>query len=367
MTRDRLLELMRRCDGILKLRPEYVHRFYPDLNRLNQARLKRSPRQFIPERWIGSSVRAVNPPPIPSGGISMLANAPEPMALRDAIRGLPLEMLGERVVAAHGAEFRVLVKVLDPGEPIVFHLHATDAQLRRMPRHFPGHRFGKDEAYYFLDGIPKGSMPYTHVGLYDGVTRRELIEAVRRGPEHALELSPSIYQEYETGFFVPAGVPHRPGTALTLEIQQPSDVYTLLETHAGGKAMSPRQIHPGFRSLDDAFALIDLPVSRQVGRLSANRLAPRVDRRTAGGEIATIFPREICGKFAGRRLRVAGTLTYREPSPMVLWVWRGRGKLNGRAIRAGDEFFVAHSAAAGGVELRSTGSSPLELFSFLPA
>ena len=42
MTRDRLLELMRRCDGILKLRPEYVHRFYPDLNRLNQARLKRS-------------------------------------------------------------------------------------------------------------------------------------------------------------------------------------------------------------------------------------------------------------------------------------------------------------------------------------
>jgi mannose-6-phosphate isomerase class I len=298
--------------------------------------------------------------------MSMLADAPEPTSLRDAIRAMPSQMLGERVAAAHGAEFRVLVKILDPGEPIVFHLHATDAQLRRMPRHFPGHRFGKDEAYYFLDGVPKGPMPYTHAGLRAGVTRRDLIEAVRRGPEHALELSPSIYQEYETGFLVPAGVPHRPGTALTLEIQQPSDVYTLLETHAGGKPMSPRQIHPGFRSLDEAFTLVEMETSRAVGQLHDYRLRPEAIRRTSGGEIATIFPAERCRKFAGRRIRVTRSLIYRESSPIVLFVWRGRGKMRGRAIRAGDEFFVTRDTAASGVPLENAGDGPLELFSFFP-
>ena len=85
----------------------------------------------------------------------------------------------------------MLVKILDPGQPIPFHLHATDAQVKRSPRRFHGHRFGKDEAYYFLDA-PKGPQPYTHVGLYGGVTRAQLSQALRHGPERALELSPCI-------------------------------------------------------------------------------------------------------------------------------------------------------------------------------
>lgn len=360
-----LEELIDRQNGVLKLKPTFVHRFYPDLNRLGQKRLKRSARQFIPERWIGSSVEAINPPPIPSGGLSMLDGVDRPIPLRDAIRRAPQQLLGPEVAVAHGAEFRVLVKILDPGEPIVFHLHATDRQVKSMPRNFRGHRFGKDEAYYFLDA-PKGPQPYTHAGLHAGVTRKDLVEAVRAGPQHALELSPSFYQAYDTGFFVPAGVPHRPGTALTLEIQQPSDVYTLLETHAGGKAMPPRQIHPGFKSLDEAFKLVDLRLSQAVGTMEGNRLLPRVESRTPGGEIATIFPAEICGKFAGRRLRVVGAMTYREPAPLVLWVWKGRGTINDRRVSAGDECFVTHDTARAGLNVRNTGAQPLEAFTFFP-
>jgi mannose-6-phosphate isomerase class I len=289
----------------------------------------------------------------------------QPVSLRDAIRAQPELTLGPQVAAAHGAEFRVLVKILDPGEPVVFHLHATDRQVRSMPRNFRGHRFGKDEAYYFL-GAAKGPMPYTHAGLHAGVTRREVAEAVRRGPQHALELSPSFYQAYETGFFVPAGVPHRPGTALTLEIQQPSDVYTLLETRSGGAEMSPQQIHPGFKSMDEAFKLVDLPLSQQVGTLQRNRLLPRVESRTSGGEVATIFPPDVCRTFAGRRIRVTRSFTYRETSPLVLWVFRGRGTINGRGIRAADELFVTHAAAAAGLTLRCTSGEPLEAFTFFP-
>src|SRR3954468_14266408 len=310
LNKSQLKELINRRGGVLKLAPTFVHRFYLDFNRLGQGNLKRSAKQSIPERWIGSSVEAINPPPIPSGGLSMLADDPT-TSLRDAIKASPRETIGEDLLARHGAEFRVLVKILDPGEPIVFHLHATDEQVKRLPKNFCGHRFGKDEAYYFLEA-PKGPLPYTHVGLHEGVTERELIEAVTRGRDYALELSPVLYQQFETGFFVPAGIPHSPGTALTLEIQQPSDVYTLLETRAAGKEMSPQQIHPGFKSLDDAFQLIDLKLSKRVGRLEENRLAPQPVTSGRGGEIAWIFPVEKCRKFAGKRIRVSSSLSYRE-------------------------------------------------------
>ena len=279
--KQKIKELLNRREGILKLKPTYVPRFYRDFDRLGQKKLRTRAVSNIPERWIGSSVEAINPPPLPRGGLSMLVDLPS-VSLRDAIGAAPTEMLGAELLARHGAEFRVLVKVLDPGEPIPFHIHATDAQVRRLPRHFRGHRFGKDEAYYFLQA-PKGPLPYTHVGLYPGVTRLNVLEAVNKGRDHALELSPAIYQEYEGGFFLPAGVPHSPGTALTLEIQQPSDVYTLLETHAAGKQMSPQQIHPGFRSLDESMQLIDLKLSERVGKLEGFRLTPQIVPSSPGG------------------------------------------------------------------------------------
>jgi hypothetical protein len=359
-------ELLLRFNGILKLQPEFVHRFYPDLGRMGQKRLKRGASQWIPERWIGSSTHAINAPSIPSGGLSMLAGARRPIALRDAVRAAPEQMLGPDLLAAHGTEFRVLVKILDPAEAIVFHLHATDKQVRRMPTNFRGHRFGKDEAYYFLDGVPKGPTPYTHVGLHEGVTRRELIDAVKRGREHALELSPCVHQEYETGFFVPAGVPHRPGTALTLEVQQPADVNTFLETHAGGRRRPPSELHPGFKSLEDALALVEMEESVNVGRLTNYRLTPRVEHGGNGGEVATIFPPEVCRKFGGRRLRVTRSLTHRANTPYVLWVWKGVGTINGVRARAGDEFFVAHEAARRGVEVCSTSDESFEAFTFFP-
>src|SRR5712671_6885031 len=111
-----LQESINRQGGVLKLRPAYVRRFYPDLNRLGQAKLKTSARQSIPERWIGSSIQAINPPAIPGGGLSFLDLRSGKISLPGAIRKMPLEMIGEWLLRKHGPEFRVLVKVLDPAE-----------------------------------------------------------------------------------------------------------------------------------------------------------------------------------------------------------------------------------------------------------
>ena len=160
--------------------------------------------------------------------------------------------------------------------------------------------------------------------------------------------------------------PHSPGTALTLEIQQPSDVYTLLETRSAGKEMSPQQIHPGFKSLEEAFELIDFKLSEKVGKIEPNRLTPSVIRSDRAGEIAWIFPPQLCRKFAGKRLRLSTNLTYSERSAISMLIWKGRGKLNGKPIRAGDEFFITSAAASTGVELHCSGEEPLEAFSFFP-
>src|SRR3972149_4120697 len=96
-----------------------------------------------------------------------------------------LERRGERILGGeyfkgYGPDFPLLIKILDPGEAIVFHFHAQDADILRYRERFPGQRWGKDEADYFLSA-PQGPVPYTHVGLYPGGTRRVLGAAGERG------------------------------------------------------------------------------------------------------------------------------------------------------------------------------------------
>jgi hypothetical protein len=269
----------------------------------------------------------------------------------------------------------VLSKILDPYEPIVFHIHARDSDVLRHPEYFPGHRFGKDEAYYFLDR-PKGMVHYTHVGLTPGVTREELIRAVRMGKDHALELSPVINQRFGEGFFVPSGVPHRPGTALTLEIQQPSDVYTLLEDTAGGKKMSPDQMHPGFPDLDTAYQFIDMEAAQDPDILERYRLEPTpTGRGTGEGEEHWIFPPTVSRKFSGTRVRVpaGGAFECQEDAPYAMLVWKGTARVTlgsgtaGQELRTGDEAYVSHSTATLPHRYQATGSEGLELFKFFPA
>jgi mannose-6-phosphate isomerase class I len=370
----RLETWIEQCRGVLRLKPTYVRRFYQDGGRLGLADQAGGTYQpdsglWVPERWIASTVTAANLHPIEGEGLSFLDMPGEPVSLKEALEALGPGLLGEAIVKSCGPEFRVLSKILDPYEPIVFHIHARDADVRSHPEYFPGHRFGKDEAYYFLER-PKGMVHYTHAGLRPGVTREELIRAVRKGRDYALELSPVMNQFYGQGFFVPSGVPHRPGTALTLEIQQPSDVYTLLEDTAGGKRMAPEQIHPGFPDVDTAYQFIDMETAQDPQILERYRLVPTPAPGSAGqGEEHWIFPPTISRKFSGKRLRVpaGGIYESQETAPYALLVWQGEARLQGQLLGQGDEAFVSHSTAAARHRFEATGSEGLELFKFFPA
>lgn len=353
--------------GLLVFRPTYVRRLYVDGGRLAARRRVGSPgsrvRMWRPERWIASTVLARNPLPLSGEGLSALHIPGRHITFRQALRWRAERILGEARAAAYGRDFPVLTKILDPGEPIVFHVHATDADVARLRARFPGQRWGKDEAYYFLPART-GPVPYTHVGLRAGVTAEVLAEAIERGT--ALDLSPVFHQRIGEGFYVPAGIPHRPGTALTLEIQQPSDVYTLLERRWGQRRLSTRQMHPGFPTLREALRLIDYAASTDPRLLDRCKLTPEpvTDTQARGGEEAWIFPPRL-RRFSGKRLVVRTRFESRESGPYVLLVWRGRGRLLGRLLRPGTEALVTAEAATR-PHLYEADDGPLELFKLLP-
>jgi len=362
---DRLL-----AGGFLPLRPTYVRRLYPDGGRLPIAHRPGGTyiarwRMWRPERWIGSTVPARNPQRIVDEGISRLdvpgLDLPLPVALQLRAR----EILGPRHYAAYGPDFPVLVKILDPGQTIGFHFHARDVDVWKYPRRFGGQRFGKDEAYYFLDA-PRGPIPYTHVGLLPETTQRDLADAIAEGGGRVLELSPVIHQKIGAGFFVPAGVPHRPGTALTLEVQQPSDVSTMLERVSAGRVLSEREMHPGFASLRDALAFIDYATATDPTLVRRCGLTPEPvrERPSRGGQEEWIFPPRF-RKFSGKRLVVHTKVESHEDGPYLTLVWRGRGRINGARIRAGGEFLVIADVATRGHVYEAVGG-PMEIFKIFP-
>ena len=248
----------------------------------------------------------------------------------------------------------MLLKLLDARYPIPFHVHADDRYVSAHPKVYPRERFGKDEAYYFLDA-PKGDCPYTHLGLYPGVTPKDVLSAMRRGTDYVIELSPGALQRFGEGFITRGGLLHRPGTALTLEIQQPSDVYTMFQTDFGGQPLPPAAMHPGFDCPEDAMAVVNWEENLKPNLLETARpeAAPRcaADRRRAG---KLDLPPGRQPKIQ-RHAPDGGILDDAQAQPTVpAFCLRGQGTLDGRAIEGGggppgkaDEFFIGAQAARG--------------------
>lgn len=362
-----------RVGDILQLKPQLVGRFYGDLNRLGQRPPGSArPDYYQPERWIGSSTAASNPPQIPGGGVSecpQLGGAP----LRDILldQALGPRLLGANRYQAHGGTFRVLIKLLDAVCPIPFHVHADDAFVQANPKVYPAEQFGKAEAYHFLDAR-KGDCPYTHVGLHAGVTAKDVVNAMKRGTDHVMELSPGALQCVGEGWFVEGGMLHRPGTALTLEIQQPSDVYTMFQTDFGGELLPRAVLHPGFDSIEAAAeAVVNWNRNLRPNLIEQTRLTP-----TPAGQDGCewIYPPDVTDHFSGQRLTIASSLKFEAADPFVAFVWRGKGKMNGTPIAGGggpigeaDEFFVGIDAAKRGVEWVNDGDEPLVVFALFAA
>src|SRR5262249_46596093 len=129
-------------------------------------------------------------------------------------------------------------------------------------------------------------------------------------------------------------------------------------------------IHPGFPDLDTAYQFIDMEAAQDPALLERYRLLSTPAEDGAGdGTEDWIFPPAISAKFSGKRLRVppGGTYESREKAPYALLGGKGEVRLQGQALRRGDEAFVIQKTASAAHRFEATGEKPLELFKFFPA
>lgn len=342
-----------RNDGVLRLSPAFVARtFYPGLGRLGVKRYRVGRRGWICERWIASCVEAENVYKVKDEGLSFVAfaRAKARLSLREALELNPSRMLGDNYAKAHDNKFGVLTKVLDIGSPIPWHVHARDEDAMKY-----WNSRGKEEAYYFLDEPNRGPLPYSHLGVHPYVTRDDVLPLLKKwSDDKVLDLSPAYRLNPGEGFHVFAGIPHAPGTALTLEIQQESDVYNVLQAYCGGKILPKDLLLRGLPSEEAVLDLVDWERASDPQFYRKYHTVPeKVEGGEGGGEGTEywILNPNRTRLFSGKELRIPpkGSFETKENGAYAAFVWRGRGKFGKLSVKAGapgmDELFVSYEAA----------------------
>lgn len=372
-------EALKKGDGILRLAPNWVPRSFC----IPGKRLKLHPDDYyafgahrggIDERWFASTTKADNgPETLEDEGLSYIAafdgNDTRKVLLRDAIEAIGDEILGQEIMTAHGG-WTMYSKFFDNLEPLPHHLHHTDEKAALV-----GMR-GKPEAYYFPKQLnnKRGYFPYTFFGLNPGVTPEEVrrtLERWHKGDNGILELSRAYKLVPGTGWDVPPGLLHAPGSFLTYEPQRASDVFAMFQSIVWD-AYTPwdllvKNVPDDKRNdLDFIMSLIDWELNVDPD-LYANRYTPPkpVDDPAAMGEdgYQEMWITYKSDYFSAKELTVlpGRSVSIKDDAAYGAIVIQGHGTIGPLStsspamIRFGrmteDEFFVSAQAAKNGVTI----------------
>lgn len=222
--------------GILRLAPAWVPRafcrpgrrikLYPDdYYRLGLAR------GAIDERWIASTTHADNGPGTPDDeGLSYAVSADgrDAVLLSDMVADLGADLVGADLWTKYH-RWPAYTKFFDNLGPLPHHIHHTDEIAARVGM------AGKPEMYFYPAQMNAfgGEFPFTFFGLRPETTREELETSLRnfpKGDNRILDLSMAYKLVPDTGWDVPAGVLHAPGSLCTYEPQFASDVFAMFQS-----------------------------------------------------------------------------------------------------------------------------------------
>jgi len=368
---ERLLnEELDATGGVLRLKPAFVARtFYPGLGRLGVKNYRVGKRGWICERWIASSVRAENVYKVENEGLSFIAfsKSKAEVSFAQSLDLNPVRVLGEKYAKERNNRFGVLTKILDIGVPIPWHIHAKEEDAKKY-----WNMNGKEEAYFFLDSPVRGPLPYSHIGVHPHITRDELLPLLKRwNDDKVLDLSPAYRLNAGEGFHVFPGIPHAPGTVLTLEVQEESDVYNMLQAFCNGKLLSKDLMLRGLPNEEAVANLVDWARSADPNYYKKYHTMPeKVDGlpKESDGVEKWIFNPNRTSKFSGKELRVPSGKTFesQEKGAYAILAWKGRGKVKETRIEGGnilrDELFVSDETAAEPHKVTNTGKKDLVIY-----
>jgi hypothetical protein len=288
-------------------------------------------------------------------------------------------------VANPGGARDVLARLLEAGNGV---LRCEPAWVARdfLP---PGRRLGLPEHAYDLG--ERGAIcerlllrdavaadPETFFGVHPWIVEESAHEVllpylVDWNSDLILRHARAELQVAGEGFHVPSGVLHAPGTALTLELQEDSDVLSMFQALNGGRIISKdllfKDVRPQDREERFPLGFVDWEINGDPWFYENRHLSPQPVAGAAGdGEETWVFYNT--SKYAGKRLVVppGGVHRLREPGVYSAFAWTGEGGFAGHEVRGGepgrDELVVTHHAATREHEVANTGVEDLVVFLF---
>ena len=363
-------------EGIFRLAPCWVPRSFCIPGR----RIKLHPDDYyalgaarggLDERWLGSATAADNGPlTAPNEGIShVVCPDGELVPLSEAVAELGAELIGDRLWKTCGA-WPVFSKFFDNLGPLPLHIHHRECHARLVGQK------GKPECYYFPPQLNNygGRFPFTFFGLEPGTTRdqvRRALECFTAGDNHITDLSRAYRLVPGTGWDVPPGVLHAPGSLCTYEPQAASDVYAMYQSLTDDQLVSEsllwKDCPPERRGdIDYLVEVIDWELNTDP-EFRRHRFMPPVDAAPAEEMAeAGIHDRWICyksGAVSAKELTIqpGRSALIRDAAAYGMIALQGHGTINDMPletpalIRYGeltrDEYFVSEQAARTGVTI----------------
>jgi hypothetical protein len=378
-TRDVLERLLNAGNGVLRCEPAWVARdFLPPGRRLGlpEDQYDVGERGFICERWLASTTKADNRVGPEDEGLShVVGEHGERLALRDAVAADPAAVLGATYAATHPTGLGRLAKLFDYGYRLPYHVHPPQEFASLVGCN------AKDESYHFPGGVDMGAHPETFFGVHPWIAEQKAHDTllpylVDWDSDLILRHARAELQVAGEGFHVPSGVLHAPGTALTLELQEDSDVLAMFQALNAGRIISKELLFKDVRPQDreehgERFPLgfVDWELNGDPWFYENRHLSPQPVVGTAGdGDETWIFYNT--SKYSGKRLVLppGGRHRLREPGAYSVFAWSGQGSYAGLEVCGGepgrDELVVTHDAATRDHEVTNTGRDDLVVFTF---
>lgn len=366
--------------GILRLAPNWVPRSFCIPGR----RIKLHPDDYyalggerggIDERWFSSTTPADNGPLTGEHeGLSQVVfenGATRTFLLRDAVDELKNDLVGQRIWDEHES-WPMYSKFFDNLGALPHHIHHRDEHAA-----LTGQK-GKPEAYYFPPQVNNhgGDYPYTFFGLTPGTEKdqvRDSLENFTKGDNKITDLSKAHRLEPGTGWDVPPGVLHAPGSLCTYEPQKASDVFAMFQSLVGNQVVPEELLWKNcpedrMGHIDWLMDLIDWDRNVDADFARKSFMRPEPVRPVEEMEAEGYLEKWVCYRsdaFSAKELTVqpGREVTVKDAGAYGLIMMQGHGTMGvwdvetPALIRFGqlthDEYFVSEATAREGVTIKN--------------
>ena len=367
--------------GILRLAPTWVPRSFCVPGR----RIKLHPDDYyvlggvrggIDERWLSSTTPAKNGPLTGENeGLSFIIFGDEKVLLKDAIDELGAEIIGDRLWNEYKS-WPMYSKFFDNMGPLPHHIHHNDEEAAKIGQ------LGKPEAYYFPPQLNNhgGDFPYTFFGIAPGTTKEQIKECLMnftKGDNKITMFSQAFPLVPGTGWDVPPGMLHAPGSMCTYEPQKASDVFAMYQSLVNEAIIPEELLWNGtppdqIGNYDQLMGVIDWELNTNPNLLETRFMMPKPMKDLAEMESEGYIETWVCYRseaFSAKELTIlpGQTVTIKDSAAYGIIMMQGHGKMGvwnietPALIRYGqltnDEFFITEKAAIEGVRITNSSAN----------